>query len=174
MQQHHDVPFLAKEDVTIISVSDVIEATAIRTLLEGFNYRVTVHWVGSRKELLMLLDGSIGTDGTIVLSCHGVDAGIYVPGEAPLGAEEVQEVSRLEGKTVISLGCLTGSPAFATAFKTAGVAHYAAPTDSPEGRAALNFASNLFFLLAAGRSVEDAVSRAAMFDPETAQFELLF
>jgi hypothetical protein len=170
---HHDVPFLAKEDVTVVSVGDVLEATAIRTLLEGFNYRVTVHWVGSRKELLMLLAGSIRTDDTIVLSCHGGDAGIHVPDEAPLSAVELQEVARLEGKTVISLGCLTGSAAFAAAFKTAGVAHYVAPTDYPEGRAALNFASNLFFLLAARRSVQDAVHRAATFDPETTQFELL-
>jgi hypothetical protein len=166
------VPYVAKDDVTVVSVGDVLEAMAVRALLEGFNYRVTVQWIGSRRELVMLLGGGIRTDDTVLLSCHGVDAGIWVPDEDPVGAEEIQG-GQLLGKTVVSLGCLTGSPAFADAFRAAGVAHYVAPTDYPEGRAALSFVSNLFFLLSAGQSMQDAVGRAAGFDGETAQFELL-
>ena len=168
----HDVPLVLKKPITIVSISDVLEAIALRTLLEGFDYRVTVHWVGSRRELLEILAGNIETDVTVILSCHGTDGGIYMPDERPLPPEEVADTARLADTVVVNLGCLTGSEAFAEAFRAAGVAHYVAPTDYPDGRAALNFASNLFFLLAAQVSMQDAVKRAANFDPETAQFEL--
>jgi hypothetical protein len=44
------IPYVPKQSVTIIAVSDVLEATAVRAALEGFNYRPTTHWVGSRAE----------------------------------------------------------------------------------------------------------------------------
>ena len=53
-----------------------------------------------------------------------------------------------ESPTVINLGCLTGAPGLADAFRAAGTAAYVAPTDYPDGNAALAFVTNLFLLRA--------------------------
>lgn len=168
----HEVPLVPKENVTVLSIGDSLEAVAVRSILESYNYRVTVHWIGSRKELIEILKGSIETDQTIVLSCHGTEEGIVVPGEPVLGAKDVTDVASLQGKTIVNLGCLTGSPAFAEAFKKAGTKAYIAPVDYPEGRAAIGFIANLFLLLASKHPLDEAVRRAAAFDAETKQFKL--
>lgn len=170
----HEVPYVPKKSITIVVVGDSFEASALRAVLENFNYRVTVHWVGSRKEFLMLLDGRIPiNDDIVVLSCHGIDQGIDIPGEEPVGPQEISEVAKLPNKTIINLGCKTGDTAFQEAFKQAGAAHYIAPGDYPEGSAAMVFAVSLFYLLKAGRSFHDAVAQAASMDNETEQFKLI-
>lgn len=58
------IPYVPKRSLTIVAVGDVLEATAVRATLEGFNYRPTTHWVGSRAALLL----AIPTDDTLVLS----------------------------------------------------------------------------------------------------------
>jgi hypothetical protein len=168
-----EVPLVLKKAVTIVAIDDPLEANATRALLEGLDYQVTVHWVGSRREFIELLAGGIRTEGTVILSCHGGADGIYVPDERPVSPADLCEVAKLGGKTVISLGCMTGSTAFADAFEEAGVLHYVAPTDYPEGRAALGFTANLFFLLASGTDLRVSVERASEFHEETRQFELL-
>jgi hypothetical protein len=168
----HEVPFVPKDNVTILSIGDSLEAITIRGLLESFNYRVTVHWIGSRRELLELLSGNIETSQKVIISCHGIDEGVVIPDEQVLGAAELAGIANLVGKTVVNLGCLTGSPAFVNAFKKAGVKEYIAPDDYPEGRATICFISNLFFLLAGSMSVSEAVRRASEFNKETEQFKL--
>ena len=167
------MPLVLKKAVTVIAVDDPREANAIRTLLEGLDYQVTVHWVGSRREFVELLAGRIRTDDTVILSCHGGGDGIYMPDERPVGPVDLLEVANLGGKTVVSLGCMTGSLAFADAFKRAGALHYIAPIDYPEGRAAIGFTANLFFLLASGADLRGAVDRASGFHEEMSQFDLL-
>ncbi len=169
----HEVPFVPKEDVTIVGIGDSLETTAIRSLLEGYNYRVNTHWIGSKKELINILNGEISTDKLLVLSCHGVEAGITIPNEPPLGPQEIESVARLRDKVIISTGCLTGTSAYSQAFKQAGVASYIAPDDYPEGKATLLFISNFFYLLSSGQSTEQAVRKAADFDSGTVQFKLL-
>lgn len=168
-----EVPLVLKKAVTVVAIDDPREASAIRALLEGLDYQVTAHWVGSRREVIELLAGRIRTDDTVILSCHGVAGGINVPDERPVSPVNLCEVARLGGKTVVSLGCMTGSPAFADAFRGAGVLHYVAPTDYPEGRAALGFTANMFFLLASGADLRGAMEQAAGFHVETSQFEVL-
>lgn len=168
----YEVPLVAKENVTVLSVGDSLEAIAVRAILESFNYRVTIHWVGSRKELLEILAGNIETDPIIVLSCHGIEEGIAVPDEPALGAGEITNIAKLTDKTIVNLGCLTGSPEFVQAFKNSKVKAYIAPIDYPEGKAAIGFISNLFMLLAYQVSLEDAIKRASAFDTETEQFKL--
>jgi hypothetical protein len=171
----HEVPYVLKKTVTIIVVGDSFEANALRAVLENFNFRVTVHWVGSRKELLMLLDGTISiADELILLSCHGIEKGIEVPGEEPLGPQELGQVAKVPNKTVINLGCKTGSPDFQQAFKQAGAAHYIAPDDYPEGSAAMVFAVNLFYFIKVGRSLQEAVMQASSTDEEAGQFKLVW
>ena len=166
------MPFVEKRNVTIVAIDDALEAPALRSVLENANYRVNVHWTGSRKELLKIVGGEIETDETVILSCHGKPNGIQVPDEAPLGTEELGASGRLDGKTVISTGCVTGTPAFVEAFKKAGAAHYVAPVDYPDGSAALAFVTNLFLLLSYDTDLAEAVQRAADFHDEMKQFRL--
>lgn len=164
------IPYVEKQNLTVIAIADALEATAIRATLEGLNYRTTTHWVGSRAELLKLLAGEIPTDETVVFSCHGDEAGILVPDEPAITASDIRSHAVLAGKTVLNLGCLTG--ALAPAFHAAGTTHYIAPTDYPDGTAALAFTTNLFFLRTHGIPLAEAVRRAASFHPSCGQFVL--
>lgn len=164
------IPYLPKQNLTIVAVGDALEANAVRATLEGLNYRTTTHWIGSRAELLKLLAGEIPTDDTVVLSCHGDEQGILVPEEPPITAADLRTHARLDGKTIVNLGCETH--AMAAAFHAAGASHYIAPTDSPDGTAALAFVTNLFFLRTYDVPLDEAVRRAAAFHPECEQFQL--
>lgn len=168
----YEVPFVPKENITVLSIGNSLEAVTIRALLESFNYRVTTHWIGSRKELLKILTGEIKTDQTIILSCHGVEDGIVIPDEPVLGAGEIANTAKLNDKFIVNLGCLTGSAEIVNAFRESGVKTYIAPVDYPSGSAAIGFISNLFMLLANGTAAEESTSRAAAFDAETKQFRL--
>lgn len=168
----HEVPLVPKENVTVLSIGDSLEAVAIRSILEAYNYRVTVHWLGSRKELIEVLKGSIETDQMVVLSCHGTNDGIVIPDEKNLGGQEIGEIANLPGKIFINLGCETGSPDFAEAFRKAETKAYIAPTGSPHGRAAIGFTASLFLLLASKHPLDEAIRRASEFDAETEMFKL--
>jgi len=169
----HEIPYVPKKAIVIVVVGDSFEANALRAVLENFNYIVTVHWVGSRKEFLMLLGGDIPiNDEIIVLSCHGIEQGIEIPGEEPVGPQEISEVAKLPNKTIVNLGCKTGGAAFQEAFIQAGAAHYIAPDDYPEGSAAMAFAVNVFYFLKTGKSLHEAVAQASGMDDETGQFKL--
>ncbi|WP_427895728.1 hypothetical protein ACQHIV_17890 [Kribbella sp. GL6] len=164
------IPYVAKSNLTIIALGDALEANAVRATLEGLNYRTTTHWIGSRTELAKLLAGDLPTDDTVVLSCHGDDGTILVPEEPPITADDLRTHGQLAGKTIINLGCETGR--LAPAFHAAGAAHYIAPSDAPDGTAALAFVTNFFFLRAYDVPLPEAVQRAAAFHPECGQFVL--
>ncbi|MBB5979590.1 hypothetical protein [Kribbella solani] len=163
---------MAKQNLTIVAVGDALEASAVRATLEGFNYRTTTHWVGSRAELLKLLAGEIPTDNDVILSCHGDDRGILVPDEPPITPAEVRDHAHLDGKTVINLGCRTGAGDLPDAFRSAGTAAYVAPIDYPDGSAALAFVNNLYFLRTYDIPLDQAVQHAAAVHPECGQFQL--
>jgi hypothetical protein len=75
-----DYPLAFQEPLSLVVVlySD-LEAIALRIILEYFNYRVEIHWIGSRPQFLEVLKGNIPTFHYIVLSCHGDATGILVP-----------------------------------------------------------------------------------------------
>jgi hypothetical protein len=168
----HEIPYVPKKTATIVAVDDW-SATALRATLEVYNYRVTTHWVGSRKELVMLLDGSLPLeDEFIILACHGDEQSIVIPGETQLTPQELGSVAKLQDKIVLSLGCKTGSPAFREAFVEAGARAYVAPTDYPDGSSALVFAAVFCYELSKGTSVSEATKKAASLDNETGMFGL--
>lgn len=168
------VPYIPKKAITIIVIGASFEAGALRQVLENFNYRVTVHWTGSRKECLMLLGGDIPvSDDLVILSCHGIESGIDVPGEEAIGPQDIGKTAKLQGKTILNLGCKTGSPSFREAFRQAGVAHYVAPDDYPEASAVMIFAVNLFYRLSTGESLHEAVEQASSLSDEVGQFKLV-
>jgi hypothetical protein len=109
----------------------------------------------------------------VILACHGEPDGILVRDEPAVRPPDIQHRASLQGKTLVSLGCLTGSPSFVEAFKAAGVTHYIAPIDYPDGRAATAFVSSLFFLLATGMDVPQAVAHTSAFHQDLNQFRLL-
>ena len=169
---NHEVPYVPKKTATIIAVDDP-SATALRAMLEIYNYRVTTHWIGSRTELVMLLDGSLPLeDEFVILACHGDEQGIVVPGEPHLTAQDVAERAKLQDKTVLSLGCKTGAPDFRQAFQRAGTDAYVAPSDYPDGNTALVFAAVFCYELSKGTNVAEAIQKAASVDDETAMFKL--
>ncbi len=122
---------------------------------------------------MKIISGEVETDGIIILSCHGVEAGIVIPSEPPLGPSEIEGLAVPSNKLVISTGCLTGAPSFSDAFRKSGVSTYIAPVDYPSGKATLMFVSTLFYLLSANVSIREAIKTAASFDTETMQFKQL-
>lgn len=120
----YEVPLVIKKKISIVVIGNTgSEPYILRTLLEGFNYHVEVHWVGSRKELIEILQGNIPTYDHVVLSCHGDEAdggSILVPDEPPLTTVDILTTTRWSNKTLLNLGCSTGTPALAQAFPHSG------------------------------------------------------
>lgn len=93
-----EIPYVPKRNVTLIAIADPLEATAVRAVLEGLNYRTSSHWVGSRAEAIKLLTGEIPTDQVVIVSCHGDEHGILLPDEDPITPGDVRDHACLEGK----------------------------------------------------------------------------
>lgn len=164
------VPYVAKTPVSVVSVGDAAEAHTVRAVLESYNFQVQVHWIGSRTELVNVLAGVLATNPILVLSCHGVAEGIWLPDEPALPPAEIATVAHLPGRTVINLGCSTGTAAYAAAFAEAGADLYVGPTEDVEGAAAIVFLACLFYLRSTGVGFADAVGRARRLDPEVGLF----
>jgi hypothetical protein len=169
------VPFVPKETVSIVVIGSTgHEPFALRTMLEAFNYRVEIHWVGSRAEAVEILKGNIPTFPHLILSCHGDEAEggcILVPDEPPLTAHDLRDILHLPGKIVLNLGCATGTPAFAESFRAGRCAAYIAPTDYVQGNSALFFAVHLYYFLARQQTLEMAIAQARNHDEECGLFQ---
>lgn len=164
-----EVPLVLKDTVSIVAIGDTgLEPMALRTMLEAFNFRVDIHWVGSRKEAVEILRGSIPTFFPyIILSCHGdpTNGGcILVPDEPPLTIADLASIVHLPERVVLNLGCATGTEAFAAAFFKGGCVAYIAPADYVEGNAAIFFAIHLFYFLAQKKSLREAVELSRAHD----------
>lgn len=167
------VPLVLKVPVSIVVIGYTgVEPYALRTMLEGFNYRVEVHWVGSRAEALEIFQGAIPTFDHVILSCHGdpeIPGGaILVPDEDPITATDLSGHVNLPGKTVVNLGCGLGTPELVRAFLEGGCAAYIGASDYVEGNSALFFAIHLYYFLTTPNhlSLGEAIARARSFDAE--------
>lgn len=166
------LPVVRQLPVSLIVANNAeLEAIALRSVLEVFNCRVEIHWVGSRGQFLDILKNIIPTTNLVILSCHG-DAGgmLLMPYEPAVGDAELAAAIQLPGRVVLSLGCRTGTPEIAEAFIAGGCHAYIAPTEDIEGNTALLFAIHLFYALAAHRPLEEAVVEAQAYDTESRQF----
>jgi len=173
MSPEGEFPLVLQESVSLIVVSySSLEAVALRSVLECFNYRVEVHWVGSRRQLLEILRGSVPTFHYVVLSCHGEGDSILVPHERSVSAAELASIVQMPGRLVVNLGCRTGTDALAAAFLGGGCDAYIAPTDDIEGKAAMLFAIHLFYFLAEKRPLTEAVQESRKHDAGCALFKL--
>ena len=166
-----EVPHVRKEAISLIAIADALEAMALRSVLERFNYRVEVQWVGSRQEVLEILRGNIVTFPYVILSCHGDGEGaMLVPGEP--GIPLAQTAITLPNRLVLNLGCGTGSEAIAANFLAGECRAYIAPVGEVEGASALLFAIHLFYGFWMKMPLMEAVAKARTFDAECGRFQL--
>lgn len=175
-KKYHEVPLVAKIPISLIVLEwSGLESVALRSVLEYFGCRVDTHWVGSRKEFIGILTGTIPTTNFLILSCHGdEDAGMYTcPEEKPLKPQELQCIAKLHGKTVLSLGCATGTDAFARAFLRSGCKAYIAPEGYPFGNSSLIFAIHLCYqMLQHKKHLAEAFKKAKGYDKESGIFRV--
>jgi len=168
----NDVSHAQKKPVSIVAVDTGQEASALRSVFEWFGYRVDVIWVGSREEFMKIISGNIETNDLVVLSVHGVEDGIAIPDGKAVTSDELAESAELHGKTVLNLGCNTGSDIYVSTFQQAGVEYYIAPDDYPEGNATLLFAIHFCYRLQQGMSVPEAAEEARSYSEKSESFQL--
>lgn len=173
----HVVPLVLKETVSIVVIGNTgLEPDALRTVLESFNYRVEIHWVGSRAEAIEILKGNLPTFNHLILSCHGEpeDDAILVPDEPPIQSPELSEIVHLPGKLVLNLGCGLGTDKMADAFLKNGAEAYIAATDYVDGNSAIFFAIHLYYFMALPnrKSLAEAVELSRLHDAECGLFKL--
>jgi len=132
------------KNISIICANEnsTFETVALRSALEYFGYVPSVHWVGSVEQFKELLAGKTLLAEFVVLSCHGTAEGFHGTDNVVIPLNKL--IVDLPNTTVLSLGCATGTEAFAKVFINGGVKNYIAPPSYPEGNSALMFA--LMFL----------------------------
>lgn len=176
IKTYHEAPFVPKTPLSLIVLEwSGLESTALRGMLEYFNYRVDTHWIGSRKEFIEILKGNIPTADFLILSCHGDEKeGMYTcPDEKPLLPDEIRKASKLKNKTILSLGCATGTDEFAAAFLDTGSSAYIAPKDYPFGNSSLLFAIHLCYQVSQHKKpLAEAFEMAKKYEKESSMFQL--
>ncbi len=128
--------------------SSTLETVALRGVLEYFGYVPEVHWAGSTEQFKQLLLGNTKLAETVVLACHGCEKGFYGNENALIPLEQIR--INLPAKTLLSLGCVTGTELFAKAFISGGIEYYIAPPSYPEGSSALILATIFLWKLHGG------------------------
>ncbi len=160
-----------------------VESYAIRNVLEGFGYLVTMYPIGRPQHYFDVFSKKENFDyDYLIISCHG-DAGkiivpvlgnnVYYTDECRenLGFEELQGKIAIRDKTVICTGCTTGSGALYKAF-TCHNNTFIAPIDYIEGKSDLLFVVNLFYHLSNDKSLEDSCDLAKKIDDETGLYKM--
>ena len=168
-----DFPLVFQDPISIILVSYMDgEAMTLRDVLECFNYRVEIHRVGSRPQLVEILRGNIPTFRHLLLSCHGEEGNFVIPYQKPLSAAELAQIVRLPNHIVVSLGCGTGTEALSSAFLDGGCKAYVAPTGGVEANAAMFFAIHLYYFLEKKWTLSQAVEESRKHDEQCSLFKL--
>lgn len=175
---------MTRATVDIVSIDDSLEAPALRSALERWDVRVTLHPIGQAKHLVSVLDGSQHLSPIVFLICHGDDRGIILPelmaeleAEQPyhpvVTAADIREFVWLPDGVLINTGCATGTPEFAGACLDAGSHVYIGPTGYPDGAASLFYVFQLCYeWIYKGRQLSEAHARANAPDDQTGLFKL--
>ena len=179
--------FAPRAPVEILSMGSDAEATMLRAVLESLNAVVLMHHPGTPGDILTVLDRPRSEPSLLILSGHGDDDGFIIQEVAEGIGVDLSMLVRpdrlppqalagrvhLPGWTVLSTGCVTGSPAMVDVFRNAGVAAYIAPDDYPDGSDAVLFTIHVFHALIVRKaSVEDAWRRAASYGGDSRMFQL--
>lgn len=159
------------------------QAAAIRSCLEDMSVRVNFFPVGLADHVVNVLAGKEHQSPFIILACHGDSGAILLPGLAEeiarfqkyvdrLGPNEIRQFGSIDGATVISTGCETGTDELASAFLDVGAKSYIAPTGAPFGYASTLVPILLFYEMTEMRPLEEAVSRLQGWDAELSMWRL--
>lgn len=170
-------------EVDIVDLDDDLEAVALRSVLECFDFTVRMHYVATSGQLVRTLGDEDATSGNVVLMCHGGEEGLLLPelagevaAEQPyagvMTAADFRSFLRLPGRLVINTGCLLGRQEYADAFLDAGCRSYVGPIDYVEAYASLFYVLHFLYGLRRGGSVDEAHEQARAHGPETASFQL--
>lgn len=174
------------KNILIVAFGDTgNEPEAIRQVLEGFNYFVTVKYIGRPNDFIDVLNNKLPfCFDCMILSCHGENGNIIMPvlsndiyekGEpkSNFSHEEINCYNHLHEKLIVNLGCTTGYNEMAIAFSKTNNT-YIAPHDYIEGNSALFFVIKFFYEMTQNKkSVYDAYISSKETDKETKLFNLL-
>ncbi|GIP63488.1 hypothetical protein J32TS6_20430 [Virgibacillus pantothenticus] len=164
-----------------------MESYALRSTLEYFGVRVTMHWLGRPNDLVNILSGKDREDKIdyLILNFHG-DEGrfcinelaeeIYEPDE-PSGkffdAQDVLRFAKLEGIRVIAAGCTLGRESLGKAFLKSGCHSYLGPDDYIDGNSNLMFIIRFIYeMVNNNKSQQEAFEIAKSIDQETSMFKI--
>lgn len=164
-----------------------LESFALRSMLEYFGARVTVHWIGRPNDLVDVLSGEDrdakmdylilnfhGDEGRFCLPELGED--IYEIGEPRgefFGHQEVLHYSKLQDVKVIACGCTLGDKQLADAFLKSGCASYLGPVDYIDGNTNVMFLARFMYeIINHHKTQQQAFDIAKSIDDETAMYQL--
>lgn len=164
-----------------------MESYALRSILEYFGARVTVHWIARPNDLIDVLSGEDRNDKIdyLILNFHGDEGRFCMPelGEdvyernEPRGAffddQDVIKYSSLKNVKVIASGCTLGVESLATAFLKCGCHSYIGPDDYIDGNSNLMFVIRfLYEIVNNNKNQQEAFEIAKSIDQETLMYKL--
>ena len=156
------------DSVVIGSARDTFaEAQAMRAALESFLLNVHLYWFRQKRNLMDFLAGHVADADYVVLCCHGSPCvegdldttrlrvhnlveeidGRWESATVNLSPDDIREMVRLPGRTVITQGCGTGVEPIAHAFLDAGCRAYIGPIRPADQDAGPLFVSAFFYFL---------------------------
>ncbi|GGE70247.1 delta-aminolevulinic acid dehydratase [Priestia taiwanensis] len=162
------------------------ESFAIRSTLEYFGARVTLHLVGRPNDLIDVLNGKDLDEKVdyVILNFHGDDGRFCMPElgddvyeeDEPRGeffnAEDVKRYAKLNDTHIIASGCTLGEEELANAFLSCGCKSYIGPDDYIDGNANLIFVLRFMYeRIQNKKSEQEAFELATSIDEETFMYK---
>ncbi|MEB2281722.1 delta-aminolevulinic acid dehydratase [Lysinibacillus xylanilyticus] len=166
-----------------------IESIALRSVLESFGVRVTLHLIGRPNDFIDVLSGEDLNDQIdyLILNFHGDEGRFCMPELGPeiyelnepkgefFGPQEISNYCKLKDVKVIASGCTLGEKQLANAFLKSGCHSYLGPNDYIDGNANLMFLIRFMYeIIANKRTQQEAIELAKSIDEETSMYQLYF
>jgi len=166
-----------------------IESLALRSVLESFGVRVTLHLIGRPNDFIDVLSGEDLNDQIdyLILNFHGDEGRFCMPELGPevyelneprgefFGPQEISNYCKLKDVKVIASGCTLGEKQLANAFLKSGCHSYLGPNDYIDGNANLMFLIRFMYeIIANKRTQQEALELAKSIDEETSMYQLYF
>lgn len=166
-----------------------IESLALRSVLESFGVRVTLHLIGRPNDFIDVLSGEDLNDQIdyLILNFHGDEGRFCMPELGPevyelneprgefFGPQKISNYCKLKDVKVIASGCTLGEKQLANAFLKSGCHSYLGPNDYIDGNANLMFLIRFMYeIIANKRTQQEALELAKSIDEETSMYQLYF
>ncbi|MCI3194181.1 delta-aminolevulinic acid dehydratase [Bacillus sp. HU-1818] len=166
-----------------------MDSFALRSTLEYFGARVTMHWIGRPNDLVDVLTGEDLEKKVdyLILNFHGDEGKFCMPelGEEvyednePRGEffddHDVIRYTNLNNLKVIASGCTLGTESLAKAFLKCGCHSYIAPNDYIDGNPNLMFLIKFMYeIINNKRSQKEAFEIAKSIDQETSKYNFFY